>query len=437
MTGPMSLQAHAFDTRIDAWVESEVAKCGANFGELLRKLPGIYPTAVIASLRRLRDQGRASPAVVNALQHQAVTGERTATRCPVDGLPLPHPLNYEWRFTARSAQRLLHLAEEFSRPGDTVLLLGTPGVAAYATTQTIGRRLLFLGERNPVTAAVRSLSLRAGGAMSVQFCDMGAIAPEPATVVVIDPPWYLDFIRPILAAAAAGCRPGGHVFLSLPPEGTRATAVNDCGKAIKYAERLGLTSVGSERSGLTYASPFFERNALAAAGVKGAPPDWRCGDLVILRKAHDRAVQVHAHLVNKQRWREIAIESMRLLVRMDHPFELTGKWELRPVVMGEVLPTVSRRDPRRRRATIWTSGNRAFTTFRPDLVLRAAETLAVAHKKSGAQASSVVSMAERNAIEALARELRRIVDAEDREARSVANQGDRTCGPGWRSISGA
>jgi hypothetical protein len=48
----------------------------------------------------------------------------------------------------------------------------------------------------------------------------------------------------------------------------------------------------------------------------------------------------------------------------------------------------------------------------------------------------MVKMAECNAIEALACELRRIVDAEAKEARSVANQRVGTCGAGWRSTLG-
>src|SRR5207248_3620298 len=33
---------------------------------------------------------------------------------------------------------------------------------------------------------------------------------------------------------------------------------------------------------------------------------------------------------------------------------------LRSLVPGDILPTVSRRDPRRKNATVWTSGNRIF-----------------------------------------------------------------------------
>ncbi len=42
------------------------------------------------------------------------------------------------------------------------------------------------------------------------------------------------------------------------------------------------------------------------------------------------------------------------------------------LVKGDILPTVSRRDPRRRQADVWTSGNRIFQTDNPRLVLEAA-----------------------------------------------------------------
>ena len=61
-----------------------------------------------------------------------------------------------------------------------------------------------------------------------------------AGVVVIDPPWYFDFIRPILAAATLGCRLGGHLILSVPAVGTRPSAIDDRFRPIRLAKRFGL-----------------------------------------------------------------------------------------------------------------------------------------------------------------------------------------------------
>lgn len=432
---PVALQDHAFTSQVDAWVAAGLAGGATDFGALLRALPGVYPTVAVASLRRLRDRGRASPALVAALECQAATGRPAAAPSPADDLPLPHPLNYEWRFATDSARRLLHLAEALSRPGDTVLLLGTPGVAALAAAEPVNRRLLFLGERNPVTEAVRTLSARAGGAVDVGTCGVGAIAPGLATVVAVDPPWYLDFVRPMLATAAAACRLGGYVLASLPPPGTRATAVEDSGKALRWAARSGLSPVGGEDGGLTYATPFFERNALAAAGVGNAPHDWRRGDLVILRKIRDHSVRAQTGASAKRRWREVAVGAMRLFVRVDQPLGPAADGELRPVAAGEVLPTVSRRDPRRRRAAVWTSGNRAFAAARPDLVLQAARATAAAEKSSGGSAAFSGSMAERDVVERLGHALRRIADVEAGEVRSLASRGDEAWSAGWGSTS--
>ncbi len=55
-------------------------------------------------------------------------------------LPLPHPLDFEWRFSAGTCRELLAAASDLTRAGDTILLYGTPGLAYAAIALPVRNR---------------------------------------------------------------------------------------------------------------------------------------------------------------------------------------------------------------------------------------------------------------------------------------------------------
>ena len=160
--------------------------------------------------------------------------------------------------------------------------------------------------------------------------------------------------------------------MSLMPIGARPGADEDRAKFLKYLRRLSLEPIGIEEGRLNYETPFFESNALAAGGIPGVAPDWRRSDLLILRKSHDITRPI-SQCWPKKEWREVLIGRMRVFVRIRKSGIRSARGcALSSLVPGDILPTVSRRDPRRRAAVVWTSGNRIFASDRPEIVLAAA-----------------------------------------------------------------
>ncbi|MER9758008.1 hypothetical protein NKJ46_32315 [Mesorhizobium sp. M0166] len=296
--------------------------------------------------------------------------------------------------------------------GSDILLFGTPGLAVEALTLPIGRRLAFLAENNSVTDRVFELNRATGSPLSIAFCS-GGLPRESADAVLLDPPWYLDFVRPMLTAAAHACRPGGVVLISLPPDGTRPSAEADRQAAVAFGRRLGLDPIEHCALAIGYETPFFERNALAAAGIY-PPPHWRRGDLLAFRKT--RAPTRHHLAASAQRrdWIEVGIGRMR-------PSSETrpGEAGLMSLIDGDVLPTVSRRDPSRRLAQVWTSGNRIFRTNNPQVVLEAAISCAGETMGSGVQPHLWGTMQEREQLERIADELRALAALEAQEERGA------------------
>lgn len=419
MTPSRRKLSHAdFDFRVDVWTAAAIREGAKSFAALLRSLPGVYPTELLASVDRLVAQGALDATSAAAIRQQS----EVKTGRPAEGrslLPLPHPLDFEWRFTSESSRTLLDQAAALTRPGDDLLLFGTPGLAAEALTLPIARRMTLLAEANGVTNRLLALNRATGSPLDIAYCGAG-LPRESANAVLLDPPWYPDFVRAMLAAAAHACRLGGIILISLPPDGARPSAAADRQTAVALGARLGLSLQEHHPLALGYETPFFERNALTAMGI-ATPPQWRRGDLMIFRKTGvpSRPATASGHT---RGWTEVSIGRMRLFIRLRAGVH-DGNHGLIPIVDGDVLPSVSRRDPRRRLADVWTSGNRIFSTDNPQLVLEAAISCVGAATGSGNQPRLWGTVRERDAIERVAADLRYLAVIEAAEERGTSVDG--------------
>jgi hypothetical protein len=70
----------------------------------------------------------------------------------------------------------------------------------------------------------------------------------------------------------------------------------------------------------------------------------------------------------QDQWTERVLGRVRLRVRLG--CDVAHDPRLTRLVEGDVLPSVSRRDPRRVEARVWTSGNRVFGCTAPSKLLR-------------------------------------------------------------------
>jgi hypothetical protein len=344
----------AFETAVERWIGDTACDDSVlSFDDLVRMLPGVYPTDVRAALKRLEHSGGLSVAALERLGRRSQ--REPVTAAAVGDLPVPHPLDYDWRFSPSAVDRLATECERRSN-GTTVVLLGAPTV--FWALRERGRVPALLLDANP--AIVRSFARR--GRYQARQCDLRA-DPLPdltSSVVLLDPPWYGEHELLFLWAAAQLCTWGGTALASLPAHGTRPGVANETDTSLHAARRWGLKVEARERGALAYVSPPFERNALNAAGLDGIPGDWRRGDLVTLR-ATGSGVLDPPPRVTAAPWPEAAIGQVRFRLRIVNPVPFGRvRPQLKPIVSGDVLDSVSRRDPRREMVDVWTSGNRVF-----------------------------------------------------------------------------
>ena len=229
----------------------------------------------------------------------------------------------------------------------------------------------------------------------------------------MDPPWYMDFIRPMLATAAGKCRQGGSVLITLPSRGTRPNAQADCAAVFQYSAAIGLDVLDLQPLAVAYDTPFFEANALAAAGVH-APARWRRGDLAVLRKVERATLGGVPDSCGSRDWTEVSISRMRLFIRTRSD-PVTGSQGLIRLIDGDILPSVSRKDARRHGAMVWTSGNRIFGTDNPGLVLEAALSNTGFATGSGVQPLLWDNIYRGGELDRVGQELRALADLEAAE----------------------
>ena len=311
------------------------------------------PEEVLTSLDRLR--------LTSLVDFETASRRRLSARasvvrglCARRLLPIPHPLDFSWWFLDSTLE---HLVEEvvIRAPQGTILCLGAPTLYHAVAAVNHGGRLV-LWDSDPEIG--RRANVYENAEAITKDLTTDHIPQLECAVVVADPPWYADDIRMFLWAARRACRLGGAILVSFPPSGTRPGVSEEWSHIVSWARSLGLRLEKVEPRRLSYLSPPFETNAMLAAGIPMPPLDWRCGDLATFRCEGSTVVE-RPQARSAEAWEERLLGSVRIRVRL--PLSTApASPSLHRIAKTEILPSVSRRDPRRSLVDVWTSGNRVF-----------------------------------------------------------------------------
>ena len=344
----------SYDNDLDHSIVNAVREGAHDLWHLISVLPGHYPTVVRDAVARLISNS-VIPAGIGDEAPETDPGQHSQLEVP--GLSVPHPLDFDWRFTRGTAGVLLEKLDALTRSANPAALLGTPSVYVLAKTQGLAHRFILL-DQNTSLANSEACSLSGG---KVFCCDLMHGVPSLPLVhaVLADPPWYVDEAVGFLRTASQISTSGATILLSFGPDGMRPGIPGERKRIIAEAEAMGLSLTGIHHLALSYATPFFERNALHASGFKQVAPAWRRGDLLSFQKVNDLYSPKHFANGDDRTWTEVTIDGVRIRVRRGG-IKCFANPRLEKLVPGDILPTVSRRDDRRQQVEVWTSGNRVY-----------------------------------------------------------------------------
>lgn len=375
------------------------AGTASNFATLVASCEGMYPADI-------RDILAAEGARFAALLKDAETAPMCSGTYAQGPLVLPHPQDSEWRFSDGCAEALAERAVR-SAQGRPVLCLGVPMVA-LAAARVRASRLYVMGEDNVITRGL----IKAIGSEAVY----GPPAAGQAGAVVLDPPWYPEAYREMLAIAVRASRVGATLFVGAPAPGSRPRAEADRELMVQIAAGLGLERIAIEPESLDYRTPMFELNALRVAGVDAALPQWRKGDLFLFRKFRTTSEPSPPSSTCRAAF-ELTLRGVRLRLSAEPPANVAASLSM------EIFPHVSTRAVGRAGFNLWSSGNRALTVDRDD----ALDALLVLGERAGVwrgglnrEALSPVDQTRLDPIQPLIHHLSQLVDLEVLETTACA-----------------
>ncbi len=186
-------------------------------------------------------------------------------------LPVPHPLDFDWRFTQKTVERFAReLASNSS--GEGLALLGTPSLwLQLAIDNPHLATVPWLLDRNPALQGFGTGAQNARARILLTDLASDAVPPLNVASVVADPPWYPLATKTFLWAAVECSAPNARVYLSTAPLGTRPGIAAERLDLIEWAAARGLVLTEERRAAFDYEMPAFEMNALAAQGLDTYP----------------------------------------------------------------------------------------------------------------------------------------------------------------------
>src|SRR5260370_41979053 len=101
-------EIQSFTNLVDNWVLDALASGITAFDQVVTSLPGVYPSLVLNSLQRLASTGLISVEILTKAERYVGPRQQQLVNSHLRiKLPIPHPLDYDWRFSDDAVEHLL------------------------------------------------------------------------------------------------------------------------------------------------------------------------------------------------------------------------------------------------------------------------------------------------------------------------------------------
>jgi hypothetical protein len=326
-----------------ATVKRQLASVNS-FSSLTAACDGAFPTKVAEALHHL------APKMSAACERLAEADRPHQVRPFSDvRLPLPHPLDFEWRYSNATVDELLRRLNFTAGPSGKLLLVCTPALALRAVDTKNPRRLIYASRMDdPVT-----VSLKEACRDRMEFIEVrDDLSHVRAAAALVDPPWYDDIALPLVTQAVRGLEEGGGLLVGIPDRLSGCSSAPILSSIATDARIFGIECARPLPGKLRYETPYFELNTLRRLGLRSVHPQWRTGRAVFGRKACNPIPKYRFPADGS--WFEVSDRGWRVRLRRRTNDQFAG-WG---PIQFDIRESVSRRGTGPPAEECWTVGNR-------------------------------------------------------------------------------
>lgn len=183
-----------------------------------------------------------------------------------------------------------------------------------------------------------------------------------ADIVVMDPPWYLNYYQLFFDRAAIMSALDTQIMCIMPPKFTRAKTESETYSLLEMIKKdYGFVKKHYFTGVVTYHTPPYEQNVLKTNGIYCNPENWRIGDLLIVEKVYNVITTcTHDVSIIEPEWDEACVNNIRIKYRTCESKIDNYNIELERIFNDDIYPSVKRSFGGKKTINVWTSGNRVF-----------------------------------------------------------------------------
>lgn len=340
----------------------DIVKKHPNFYFLMKKRNGIHPIDIKMSLGRLHKSKKISATIYRKVMKSAKDKGKVVLEND-NLLPVPHLLDYDWRFDNQGIEKMFSIiSKNCKRYNKVIAFVGTPSLFKMCYSKGDIKNEYILIDKNAdkhihyITRCSQYFSFFKCDIMNSQTIDI------QADIVIMDPPWYLNYYKLFFQFANSLLKIGGKIICVMPPKYTRKNIGEELEDLKQFIGDLGITTEHYFRNAVSYSTPPFERNVLRENGIYCMPKGWRTGDILIAKKINDKKTNSEFIEIEENQWEEIDIGSVRYKLKTNQNLEVKSvDLVIEKIYTNDIYPSVKRSmSMNEKRINVWTSGNRVF-----------------------------------------------------------------------------
>lgn len=362
----------------------QIRKGKNTFKELVKNLYGLYPTELEKLIHELLQESiikvennqfiLISPRDQNLDLKEIKSGIIQKINTEFSNLfknyPVPHPLDYDWRWSLYTLNKIfneiLNNHTVFKRK---LLFLGAPTAGiffALANREFEFEMDLRVVDKNK--DIINFINKKLNGVLEGIHYDLQYELPQQIIedkrdIIIIDSPWYVDYYKIFISRSTNLISENdGFVYTALFPLYTRPQAIYERMEILELFVKAGYSPISIVPSFLEYEIPYFEKRALEASGIE-LKENWRFGDLAIFKSTSFlRPLIIGDYIIDNEAWKEFTFKRKRISIRVNPLVKSYIKPEVIPIFgKSSTLPSVSRRHSYRKFVDLWTSDNEVFS----------------------------------------------------------------------------